>query len=173
MTGRVVEARAAGRLSGAAVLTIELVSLKLATPDGQQQIIAIVTKLLSSKNGGNGTGTAAKTAGGAGLGAVIGALAGGGAGAGVGAAGGGAVELDASGLTPGKQIDLKPEALLQFQTDAAFEIMPASATVGHGSGGIGSGGDVGYAPLPRKREAQRARASRTLTPSTSSASISA
>ena len=53
---------------------------------------------------------------------MIGAIAGGGRGAGIGAASGGAVGLGASALTPGKQIDLKPEALLQFQTDAAFEL---------------------------------------------------
>ena len=122
VTGRVIEAKAAGRLSGAAVLSIELVSLKLPTPGGQPQDVSIVTKPLSSKDKGNGTGTATKTAGGAGLGAVIGAIAGGGRGAGIGAASGGAVGLGASALTPGKQIDLKPEALLQFQTDAAFEL---------------------------------------------------
>ena len=122
VTGRVIEAKAAGRLSGAALLSIELVSLKLPTPGGQPQDVSIVTKPLSSKDKGNGTGTATKTAGGAGLGAVIGAIAGGGRGAGIGAASGGAVGLGASALTPGKQIDLKPEALLQFQTDAAFEL---------------------------------------------------
>ena len=122
MTGRIIEAKAAGRLSGAALLSIELVSLKLPAPGGQPQDVSIVTKPLSSKDKGNGTGTATKTAGGAGLGAVIGAIAGGGRGAGIGAASGGAVGLGASALTPGKQIDLKPEALLQFQTDAAFEL---------------------------------------------------
>ena len=128
VTGRVIEAKAAGRLSGAAVLSIELVSLKLPAPGGQPQDVSIVTKPLSSKDKGNGTGTATKTAGGAGLGAVIGAIAGGGRGAGIGAASGGAVGLGASALTPGKQIDLKPEALLQFQTDAAFDVPTAAPT---------------------------------------------
>jgi hypothetical protein len=127
-TGRVIEAKSAGRLSGAAVLSIELVSLKLPTPGGQPQDVSIVTKPLSSKSQGNGTGTATKTAGGAGLGAVIGALTGGGRGAGIGAASGGAVGLGASALTAGKQIDLKPETLLQFQTDAAFDVPIAAPT---------------------------------------------
>ena len=127
-TGRVVEAKAAGRLSGAALLTIELVSIKLPAPGGQPQDVSIVTKQLSSKDKGNGSGTATKTAGGAGLGAVIGAIAGGGRGAGIGAVSGGAVGLGASALTPGKQIDLKPEALLQFQTDAAFDVPTAAPT---------------------------------------------
>ncbi len=126
VTGRVIEAKSAGRLSGAAVLSIELVSLKL-PHEGQLQDISIVTKPLSSKDKGNGTGTAAKTGGGAGLGAVIGAVAGGGRGAGIGAAGG-AVGLGASALTPGKQIDLKPEALLQFQTAEPFDVETAAPT---------------------------------------------
>ena len=69
-----IEAKSAGRLSGAAVLSIELVSLKL-PHEGQLQDISIVTKPLSSKNkgNGNGNGTAAKTAGGAVIGAVAGA----------------------------------------------------------------------------------------------------
>ncbi len=128
VTGRVVEAKSAGRLSGAAVLSVELVSLKLSAPGGQPQDVSIVTKPLSNKSQGNGTGTATKTAGGAGLGAAIGAIAGGGRGAGIGAASGGVVGLGASALTPGKQIDLKPETLLQFETNAAFDVPTTAPT---------------------------------------------
>lgn len=55
VSGRIVEAKSAGRLSGAAVLSIELVSLKLPAPSGQPQDVSIVTKPLSNKNQGNGT----------------------------------------------------------------------------------------------------------------------
>ena len=110
------------------MLSIELVSLRLPAPGGQPQDVSIVTKPLSSKSQGNGTGTATKTAGGAGLGAAIGALAGGGRGAGIGVASGGVVGLGASALTSGKQINLKPEALLQFHTDAAFDVPTALPT---------------------------------------------
>jgi len=65
VTGRVIEAKSAGRLTGAAVLSIELVSLKLPAPGGQPQHVSIVSKPLSSKSQDNGTGTATKTAGGA------------------------------------------------------------------------------------------------------------
>ena len=62
------------------------------------------------------------------MGAAIGAITGGGRGAGIGAASGGVVGLGASALTPGKQINLKPEALLQFQTEAAFDVPTTAPT---------------------------------------------
>lgn len=53
---------------------------------------------------------------------MVGALAGGGAGAGIGAASGGALGLGANALTHGKEIDLKPEQLLQFHTAASLNV---------------------------------------------------
>lgn len=122
VTGRIVETKAAGRLSGAALLGVELVSIKL--PDGTAvvQDTSLVTQELSSKAQGRGVNTAEKTGGGAALGAVVGALAGGGAGAGIGAASGGALGLGANVFTHGKEIDLKPEQLLQFRTSAPLDV---------------------------------------------------
>ena len=121
VTGRVIDAKAAGRLSGAAELTVELVSVRLATPTGPQDL-SLLTQSLSSKANGRGANTAEKAGGGAAGGAVIGALAGGGAGAGIGAASGGAIGLGANLLTHGKNIDLKPENLLQFRTAAPLTV---------------------------------------------------
>jgi hypothetical protein len=118
VTGRVIDAKAADRLSGSAELAVELVSLRLTTPNGPQEV-SVVTQGLSSKGAGRGTNTAAKTSGGAALGAVVGALAGGGAGAGIGAASGGALGLGTNLFTHGKEIDLKPEQLLEFRTACA------------------------------------------------------
>ncbi len=111
VTGRVVAAKAAGRLSGAAELSLELVSVQM---NGQP--VALTTRELSSKNNGRGTNTAVRTGGGAALGAIIGGIAGGGAGAGIGAASGGALGVGSNILRPGQQIVLASEALLQFQT---------------------------------------------------------
>ena len=69
-----------------------------------------------------GTNTAEKAGGGAAFGAIIGGLAGGGAGAGIGAASGGALGLGANALTHGKEIDLKPEQLLQFRTSSPLDV---------------------------------------------------
>lgn len=122
VTGRIVEAKAAGRLSGAAVLGVELVSIKLPNGTAAPEEMSLVTQELSNKAQGRGTNTAEKAGGGAAFGAVVGALAGGGAGAGIGAASGGALGLGANVLTHGKEIDLKPEQLLQFRTAAPLGV---------------------------------------------------
>ncbi len=127
VTGRVVEAKAAGRLSGAAELSLELVSIQL---NGQP--VAITTRELSNKVNGRGTSTAARTGGGAALGAIIGGIAGGGAGAGIGAASGGALGVGSNILRPGQQIVLKPEALLQFQTASNLDISQPGMSAGSG-----------------------------------------
>lgn len=122
VTGRIVEAKAAGRLSGAAVLGVELVSVRIPNGPEAPQDASLVTQELSNKAQGRGTNTAEKAGGGAAFGAVVGALAGGGAGAGIGAASGGALGLGANVFTHGKEIDLKPEQLLQFHTAQPFDV---------------------------------------------------
>jgi hypothetical protein len=117
--GRVVDAKAAGHFSGAA-LSLELVSVRLNQPDGATDA-SVVTQELSSKAGGRGVNTAEKTGGGAALGAVVGALAGGGAGAGIGALAGGGLGAGSNAITRGKDIDVKPEQLLQFRLAVPFE----------------------------------------------------
>ena len=121
VTGRVIEAKAAGRFTSAAELSVELVSLRLPGGVGSQDV-SLVTEPLSSKAAGRGANTAAKTGGGAALGAVIGAVAGGGAGAGIGALSGGALGGGSNALSRGKEIDLKPEQLLQFRISAPLEV---------------------------------------------------
>ena len=112
--GRVTEAKAAGRLVGYALLTLELTSVRLPVPNGDPETAGIVTAPLSSKGNGRGTNTVEKTGGGAAIGGIIGALAGGGQGAAIGAASGGALGAGSNALVPGQQIDLKPETLLRF-----------------------------------------------------------
>ena len=133
VTGRVVAAKAAGRLSGAAELSLELVSVQVA--NGQP--VALATRELSSKNTGRGTNTAARTGGGAALGAIIGGIAGGGAGAGIGAASGGALGVGSNVLRPGQQIVLSSEALLQFQTASNLDLTPQGNTANGVSHGVG------------------------------------
>ena len=118
VTGRIVETKAAGRLAGAAVLGVELVSVRLPNGTAAPQDISVVTQELSSKGQGRGTNTAEKAGGGAAFGAIVGGLAGGGAGA----ASGGALGLGANALTHGKEIDLKPEQLLTFRTNAPLDV---------------------------------------------------
>ena len=135
--GRVIDAKAAGHFSGAAELSVELVSLRLPGANAPQDV-SVVTQPLSSKAQGRGANTAAKTGGGAAFGAIVGAVAGGGTGAGIGALSGGLLGGGSNVLTRGKEIDVKPEQLLQFRTAAPLEvtvvlvdghqIVPAAAT---------------------------------------------
>jgi hypothetical protein len=119
--GRVIDAKPAGHFTGMAVLSIELVSLKVDSPSGPKNV-AVITQELSSKAAGRGANTAAKTGGGAALRTVIGALAGGGRGAATGAASGGALGAGTNGITRGHEIDVKPEQLLQFKTTQPIEV---------------------------------------------------
>ncbi|WP_158615547.1 BON domain-containing protein [Acidipila sp. EB88] len=121
VTGRVIAAKSAGHFTGAAQLSVELVSLRLAT-SGSVQDVSVVTEPISNKADGRGANTAEKAGGGAALGAVIGAVAGGGAGAGIGALSGGALGAGANGITRGKEIELKPEQLLEFRTSAPLQV---------------------------------------------------
>jgi predicted nuclease of restriction endonuclease-like (RecB) superfamily len=119
--GRVIEAKAAGHFSGAADLSIELVSVRLQGANGPQDV-SVLTQPLSSKAQGRGTNTAEKTGGGAAVGAIIGGLAGGGAGAGIGALSGGVLGGGSNALSRGKEIVVKPEQLLPFRTSSPLEV---------------------------------------------------
>lgn len=124
VTGRVVEAKEAGRFAGAAELTLELTSVRLAGQDGVSglQEVALSTSPWSSRAAARGANTVEKTGGGAAVGAIIGALAGGGQGAAIGAASGGALGAGSNALTRGKEIRYKPEQLLQFRTSAPLDV---------------------------------------------------
>jgi hypothetical protein len=119
--GRVVEAKEAGHFVGQALLTIELVSIRLPSPDGPQDV-SLITEPLSSKANGRGVNTAEKTAGGAGVGALIGGLAGGGKGAGIGALAGGGLGAGANAITRGQEINVRPETLLRFRTESPLQV---------------------------------------------------
>lgn len=121
VTGHVVDAQPAAHFSGAALLSIELASVRLSGPTGPQDV-QVVTKPLTNKAAARGANTAEKTGGGAAAGAIIGALAGGGKGAGIGAASGGVLGAGSNAVTRGKEVELKPEQLLSFYIDAPLDI---------------------------------------------------
>jgi hypothetical protein len=119
--GRVIEAKSAGHFTGTALLSVELIGIKIGTPAGPQNI-RVATQELSSKAAGRGANTAGKAGGGAALGAIIGAVAGGGRGAAIGAASGGALGAGSNAMGRGQEIDIKPERLLQFKTAAPIDV---------------------------------------------------
>jgi hypothetical protein len=103
--GKVVEAKASGRLSGTALLELQLTSIKG---------IRVVTDTFSSEGGSHKGRDAKAVGGGAVAGAIIGAIAGGGKGAAIGAGAGAAVGTAGAAATGKKDISFPVETILEF-----------------------------------------------------------
>jgi hypothetical protein len=108
--GKLAQAKAAGQLSGAAQLTLELTGIRI-----NGQIVPIDSTDYDVAGASRGKQSAERIGGGAILGAVIGAIAGGGKGAAVGAAVGGGAGTAAQVLTHGQQVRIPSETLLEFK----------------------------------------------------------
>ena len=106
VVGKVVEAKSSGRLSGTAVLELQITSV-----NG----IPVVSDTVSSKGGGH-KGRDTKAIGGtAAVGAVIGALARGGKGAAIGAGAGAAAGTAGAAATGKKDVRFPVETILEFR----------------------------------------------------------
>lgn len=108
--GKLAQAKAAGQLSGAAQLTLELTGIRI-----NGRIVHIDSTDYDVAGTSRGKQSAERIGGGAVLGAVIGAIAGGGKGAAVGAAVGGGAGTAAQVLTHGQQVRIPSETLLEFK----------------------------------------------------------
>jgi hypothetical protein len=111
VTGRIVDARKAGRVSGSPYLELELGTL--ATSDGQR--IAILTDPWTKQGDSTQRDSAEKIGGGAALGAIIGAIAGGGMGAAIGAGVGGGAGAGAAMITHGRSVNVPSETIIRFR----------------------------------------------------------
>lgn len=123
VTGHVVEARKAGRISGVSRLGVTLTNLTVA--DGET--VPIQSQLLVSDGGRSVGRDSVGVAGTTGLGAAIGAAAGGGTGAAIGAGVGAAAGTLGVLLTRGKSTVIYPETLLTFQVTAPASVETNSA----------------------------------------------
>jgi hypothetical protein len=108
--GKLAQAKAAGQLSGASQLTLELTGIRI-----NGRIVPIDSTDYEVAGASRGKQSAERIGGGAVLGAVIGAIAGGGKGAAVGAAVGGGAGTAAQVLTHGQQVRVPSETLLEFK----------------------------------------------------------
>jgi hypothetical protein len=117
ISGRVTQAKSAGKFKGSAELGITLTSLEVG---GQNYTIH--TSTFSEASKGRGERTAIGTGIGAGAGALIGALAGGGKGAAIGAGAGGGAGLAGSAMTGNRDITIAAETTLNFKLTKALEI---------------------------------------------------
>jgi len=105
VVGRVVDAKASGRLSGKADIELQLTSIN-GTP--------VITSTVGSTGKGHKGRNAKAIGGGAAAGAIIGALAGGGKGAAIGAGAGGAVGTAGAAATGKKNVSFPVESILTF-----------------------------------------------------------
>ena len=111
VTGRIVDSREAGRVSGTSLLELELSTLM--TSDGQR--VAISTDPWTKQGDTSHREDAEKIGGGAALGAIIGAITGGGAGAAIGAGIGGGAGVGTVIATRGKPVNIPTETIIRFR----------------------------------------------------------
>jgi len=119
ISGKVVSAKAKGRIKGEAELSLALASISLGN-----HTYPIQTSVLNSTVKGKGKRTAATTGGGAAGGALIGGIAGGGKGAGIGALIGAGAGLIGGAATGNKQIEIPAESALSFTLAESLTLPP-------------------------------------------------
>lgn len=120
--GRVVDVKSAGRFAGGSLLTLQLTKL---TMNGKSY--SITTDQWTKSGTGKGKGTATKVGAGTAVGAVLGGIFGGGKGAAIGAAAGAGAGTAGSAVGKGQQIDLKPEAVINFSLQNSLTVTPGSS----------------------------------------------
>jgi hypothetical protein len=111
VSGRVVDAQRAGRVSGTSLIELALTSVT--TADGQR--VTISTDPWAKRGENSHVQDAEKIGGGAALGAIIGALAGGGKGAAIGAGIGGGAGAGTVAATRGKPVNVPSETIIRFR----------------------------------------------------------
>jgi hypothetical protein len=117
--GRVIDAKALGKLKGAALLEIKLTSI---TVNGTDQPISSSTITRTLK--GKGKRTAVVAGGGTAFGAIVGGLAGGGKGAAIGAVAGGGAGTAGAAYTGNDEIVLPIGAALSFKLKSPLTVNP-------------------------------------------------
>jgi hypothetical protein len=114
---KLVDAKESGKLTGTAMLTLDLMSVKV---DGR--MVDINTQSVSRESDSRGQRTAKVAGGGAVLGAIIGGIAGGGKGAVIGAGAGGATGAGVEEVTKGQRVKVPSETRLTFVLDTSIRI---------------------------------------------------
>lgn len=117
VNGRVVAAKASGRLSGTAELAVTLVSVMI-----QHHNYAIRTDTLARSGSKHKKRDIVAIGGGSALGAIIGGIAGGGKGAAIGAAAGAGAGTAGAALTGKKNVTLPVETTLTFHLEAPLTV---------------------------------------------------
>jgi hypothetical protein len=122
VSGRVLSASPSGRLSDSGELQLSINTIRV----GSSMLNVTVQPFVDQGESHTKSNTT-KVGGGAALGAIIGAIAGGGKGAAIGAGVGGAAGAGAAAATGKRPAEIKPEALITFETATETRV---PATVG-------------------------------------------
>jgi hypothetical protein len=123
--GKLAQARDAGKLSGAAELTLELTGIRI-----NGNVLPLDTSDYDVAGSGRGKQSAERIGGGAIVGAIIGGVVGGGKGAAIGAGVGAGAGTAAQVMTHGQQVRVPSETLLEFklQHDVLFPLPSSSSS---------------------------------------------
>ena len=108
--GKLIQAKAAGSISGSAELTLELTGIRVGG-----NLIPLDSTDYDVASKGRGTQSAQRIGGAAVIGTIIGAIAGGGKGAAIGAVAGAGAGTAAQVMTHGPQVRVPSETLLEFR----------------------------------------------------------
>jgi hypothetical protein len=119
--GKLTQAKAAGKISGAAQLTLELTGIRI-----NGNIVPVDSTDYDVAGKGRGSQSAERIGGGAVLGTIIGAIAGGGKGAAIGAVAGAGAGTTVQVLTKGDQVRIPSETLLEFKLQQDVTVPLAS-----------------------------------------------
>ncbi|HEU5334400.1 MAG TPA: hypothetical protein VFU27_00475 [Terriglobales bacterium] len=127
VTGKIVDAKSAGRFAGNSALSLELTQLAV---NGKEYNLQ--TSQYTRKGKSRGKSTAEKVGGGAALGAILGGIFGGAKGAAIGATVGAGAGTGVSATGKGEQIVLRPETVLNFALQNSLSVVPTTQSP-HGS----------------------------------------
>jgi hypothetical protein len=120
VSGRVADAKSAGRFAGKSALTVELTKISF-----NGRTYSLHTNQYSREGTSRGGTTAKRVGAGAAIGAIIGGLAGGGKGAAIGATAGGGAGGAATAVHKGEQIKFNSEQVLVFTLQNPLTVTPA------------------------------------------------
>ncbi len=122
VSGRVVDAKDAGRFKGHSALSLELTAVRR-----HGSLLNVSTDAYTVEGKNRGTNSAVKIGGGAAVGAVLGGIFSGGKGAGIGALAGGGAGTAVQGLTHGQQVSIPSESLIRFRLTSPLTVRTSEA----------------------------------------------
>jgi hypothetical protein len=115
--GKLTQAKEAGKISGAADLTLELTGIRI-----NGSVVPVDSTDYDVAGKGRGKQSGERIGGGAALGAIIGGIAGGGKGAAIGAGVGAGAGTGVQSATHGEKIRIPSETLLEFKLQQAVTV---------------------------------------------------